>query len=303
MFAGQHAATVIQGSGRGEERVGYALIAPFYVFFLIFIILPIVMNFLFSFTRFDIHSLRFIGLTNYLNLFTDKFFLRSLRNTAVYTALTLGLTMSLGLFLATVLNHDTRLNRTYRVFIFLPYVTSMVAISMVWLWMFEPAAGIFNHVLHAAGLPKQNWLHDVRLALPCIIGVSVWKLLGYNMVIYLAGLQGIPDYLYEAATIDGAGVLAKFRYVTLPMLRPVTFFLFVTGLILNFNVFEQVLIMTNGGPLNSTTTVVHQVYVRAFNEFLLGYAAAMSFFVVLIIAVVTIVNFRYGSQGADLDVG
>jgi ABC-type sugar transport system permease subunit len=139
--------------------------------------------------------------------------------------------------------------------------------------------------------------------MPSIILMSIWKYLGYNMIIYLAGLQTIPGYLYEAATIDGASGVQKFFKITLPMLRPVTFFLFVTGLINNFNVFEQVIIMTQGGPQNSTTTLVHQIYTRAFYDFFMGYASAMAFVAVLIIAMITLVNFRYGNQGVDLDIG
>jgi ABC-type sugar transport system permease subunit len=261
------------------------------------------MNLGLSLTRFDIHSIRFIGLTNYKNLFTDKFFLIALRNTAIYTFFTLFFTMGLGLFFAVILNEQFIFQRVYRSAIFLPYVTSMVAISMVWLWMYEPASGVINHIMTILGLPKQNWLHDPALAMPCIIGMSVWKFLGYYMVIYLAGLQAIPAYLYEAATIDGANYLQKFRKITFPMLKPVTFFLFVTGLIMNFNVFEQVLIMTNGGPQNTTTTVVHQIYIRAFFQFLLGYGSALAFFIVIIIAIITMINFRYGSRGVDIGLG
>ena len=287
----------------GQDTIGYLLITPFYIFFFIFIIVPIIMNLLLSFTRFDIHSIEFIGLMNYQNLFTDKFFLKALLNTSIYTFFTLFLTMALGLLFAVVLNERIFFQKIFRTVIFLPYITSMVAISMVWLWMYEPAAGIINHFMTLLGLNKQNWLHDPALALPCIVIMSVWKFLGYYMVIYLAGLQAIPDYLYEAAIIDGASEVQKFRLITFPMLRPVTFFLFVTGLILNFNVFEQVLIMTNGGPQNATTTVVHQIYIRAFFQFLLGYGSALAFFVVVIIAVITTLNFKYGSKGIDVGIG
>ena len=178
----------------------------------------------------------------------------------------------------------------------------MVAISMVWLWMYEPAAGVINEAMKLIGLPKQDWLFDPRLALGGVVVMSVWKYIGYNMVIYLAGLQAIPTYLYDAAAIDGANVFQKFFKITWPMLRPVTFFLFVTGLIMNFNVFEQVLIMTDGGPQNTTTTIVHQIYIRAFSHFFLGYASAMAFVVVIIIALITMLNFKYGNQGVDVSV-
>jgi ABC-type sugar transport system permease subunit len=287
----------------GQDRIGYALIAPFYIFFTIFIVTPILMNLALSFTRFDLTHISFIGFKNYVYLIEDNFFFKALSNTAVYTFFTLIFTMGLSLIAAVFLNERIYLQKAYRTIFFLPHITSMAAVAMVWLWMYEPAQGAFNRVLTLVGIPKLNWLHDAKTALPSLIVMSVWKYLGYNMVIYLAGLQTIPEYLYEAATIDGANSVQKFLRITVPMLRPVTFFLFVTGLINNFNVFEQVIIMTDGGPLNSTTTIVHQVYIRAFYDFFMGYASAMAFVSVIIIGAITFFNFRLGSRGVDLEVG
>ena len=287
----------------GQDNIGYLLILPFYIFFFCFIILPILMNLGLSFARFDLRQIKFIGLKNYVNLFEDTFFLKALANTGIYTFFTLILTMALSLVAAVVLNQKIFLQKAYRTVLFLPHVISMVAASMVWIWMYEPSQGIFNIFLAGIGIPKLAFLHNAQWALFSIILMSVWKYLGYNMVIYLAGLQTIPAYLYEAATIDGATPTQQFSKITLPMLRPVTFFLFVTGLINNFNVFEQVIIMTQGGPQNSTTTIVHQVYIRAFFDFFMGYASAMAFVAVVIVALITLFNFKYGSQGVDLDVG
>ena len=287
----------------GQDNIGYVLISPFYIFFFFFIVLPILINIFLSFTRYDFRTINFVGLNNYFRLFKDQFFLSALRNTGIYTFFTLFITMGLSLIVAVILNEAFALQKVYRTFFFMPHVISMVAASMIWLWMFEPSQGAINDFLSNFGVKRIEWMYDVRYALPGLIIMGIWKNLGYNMVIYLAGLQTIPVYLYEAATIDGATPLQKFFKITLPMLAPVTFFLFVTGLIFNFNVFEQVLIMTNGGPLNSTTTIVHQVYTRAFFQFLMGYASAMAVFAVLIIAAITLANFRYGNQGVDLDVG
>lgn len=288
----------------GEDRIGYLLIAPFYLFFFFFIALPIVINIGLSFTNFDLRRISFVGLRNYRFLiFSDPFFHKALANTAIYTFFTLGLTMVLSLVLAVSLNRKLFLQKTYRTIFFLPHVTSMVAVSMIWLWMFEPSQGVFNRILVGFGLMKVAWLHEARFALPSIIVMSIWKFIGYYIVIYLAGLQTIPSQLYEAATIDGAGERQKFFRITVPMLRPITFFLLVTGMINNFNVFEQVLIMTQGGPLNATTTIVHQIYLRAFFDFLMGYGSAMAVVSVLIVAAVTLLNFRYGSQGMDTEIG
>jgi ABC-type sugar transport system permease subunit len=174
---------------------------------------------------------------------------------------------------------------------------------MIWLWIYEPALGLLNVVIGHAGIPRQKWLYDVRLALPSVVVMSVWKEVGYNMIVYLAGLQSIPGYLYEAATIDGAGEARRFVHVTWPMLRPITFFLLVTGLIANFNVFEQVQVLTGGGPMNSTTTVVHQIYDRAFSDFQMGYASAMAVTMLVVVALVTLANFRLGDRRVDTIAG
>ncbi len=281
------------------DRVGYVLIAPFYIFLAVFIVVPIVMNLYLSFTDYDFQRMSFVGWDNYEKLLHDSFFLISVKNTFVYTFFTLIFTMGLGLLFAEILNSKLFGVKWFRTSLFLPYVTSMVAVSMVWLWMYEPSHGVLNVLLDGLGLPKIKWLYDTRYALLSIVIMSVWKFIGYNMVIYLAGLQGIPKDLYESASVDGAGAFRQFWNITLPMLKPVTFFLVVTGLINNFNVFEQIQILTNGGPMNSTTTIVHQIYNRAFNEFQLGYAASMAIVLLGIIALITIANFKYGNQSYD----
>ncbi|UCF98538.1 MAG: sugar ABC transporter permease [Spirochaetaceae bacterium] len=294
--------TIHRGRRLTSEPVGYLLILPFYVFFFTFVVIPILINLLLSFTNFDLRSISFVGLKNYVALFTDKFFLDSLRNTGIYTFFTLIFTLVLSLLAAIFLNQRLIGKNIYRTCFFLPHVTSMVAVSMIWFWIYEPSHGILNKLLALFGIGGQNWLYDVTWALPSIIVMSVWKYMGYYMVIYLAGLQGIPVYLYEAAKIDGTNAIQRFINITLPMLRPVTFFLFVTGVINNFNVFEQVLILTNGGPMNSTTTVVHQIYIRAFTDFLMGYAAAQAFFVLIVVTLLTLLFFRHGSRAVDLEV-
>jgi len=285
-----------------HDNIGYVFILPFFLFFLLFIFTPIIINLTLSFTRFDLNRIRFIGLKNYLNLFQDKFFLQSLVNTGIYTFFTLLFTMTISLFLAVLLNQGLKGTWIFRTCSFLPHVISMVAASMVWFWMYQPTYGPINRFLATLGIPGQLWLNDAKLALPSIIIMSIWKRVGYFMVIYLAGLQTIPFYLYEAAAIDGATQWQQLRHITIPMLRPVTFFLFVTGMIFNFSVFEQINILTRGGPMNSTTTVVHQIYIRAFQDFVMGYAAAEAIFVLIIVALLTMVFFRYGSRGQDIEV-
>jgi ABC-type sugar transport system permease subunit len=286
-----------------QDNTGYWMIAPFYIFLLIFVVLPIIINIFFSFTNFNLRTFDFVGFKNYLRMFSDQSFIISMKNTIVYTFFTLVFTMILGLIAALMLNQKLMGLKFFRTCVYMPHITSMVAVSMIWLWMYDPSNGIFNQLISLIGIQSQQWLYDVNLSMGCIIFMSIWKSLGYFMLIYLAGLQSIPAYLYEAATVDGANAFKHFWYITLPMLRPVSFFLFVTGIINNFKVFEQVMILTNGGPMNSTTTIVHQIYNRGFIEFQMGYAAALSIVLLAVISAITLVNFKYGNQGQDLDMG
>jgi ABC-type sugar transport system permease subunit len=284
-----------------EDPIGYLLIAPFWLLTFCFVILPIIANIFLSFTNYNLARMDFIGLKNYLFMLQDEALWISLKNTLVFTLFTLPLNMGLGLMIAMFLKDKLCGLKFFRTSFYTPYVTSMVAASMIWLWMLEPSGGLFTRVMQSLGFSGQKWLYESGTALGTIVVVSIWKAVGYYMVVYLAGLQAIPKYLYEAATIDGASVWKRFWNVTFPMLNPITFFLFVTGFINNFRVFEQVLIMTNGGPANATTTIVHQIYNRAFNEMALGYGAAEAVLLLMIVVVITSLNFKYGNQGADLE--
>lgn len=279
-----------------EDRFGYLLIAPFYFFLLVFVLIPILINVYLSFTNYDLTHADWIGLKNYINLIGDSFFHVALKNTFIYTFFTLLFTMGIGLLFALLLNRKLMGLSFLRTGFFMPHITSMVAVSMIWLWIYEPSNGLANSFLDLLGFKKIQWLYNESWAMPSVVFMSVWKYVGYNMVIYLAGLQSIPRDMYEASSVDGAGPVRQFFRITVPMLTPVTFFLFITGLIHNFNVFEQIQILTNGGPMNSTTTLVHQIYNRAFTDFQMGYAAALSVVLLVIVAFITIVNFKYGSQ-------
>ena len=247
------------------------------------------------FTRSD-----FVGIANFVRLFGDVVFLKALQNTAVYSLGTIIPQIVLALLLANSLNQGIPGRKTFRLAFYLPYVVSMVSVSMLWLWIYEPATGVLNQTMKSLGLPAMRWLYDQDLALTSLIVMGVWKMTGYNMVIYLAGLQQIPVHLYEAADIDGASALSKFVRITVPLVQPTTFFLFVINTIQSFSVFEQVNIMTEGGPNNATTTIVHQLYTRGFEEFQMSYASSMGVFLLGLIFVLTVLNFRYGRQGYDL---
>ena len=290
--------------GVTTDRCAYWFIAPSYIFFLLFVLFPIVVNVGLSFTDFNLKTISFTGIKNYIALFHDGLFWKSVQNTFIYVVFTVFMTLILGFVLALALNSAALWGtRFFRGFIYLPYVTSMVSMSMVWLWLYDPTNGVFNVILEALGFEARQWLYDEKLALGAMIVMGVWKGVGYYMTLYLAGLNNIPSYLYEAASIDGAGYLQKVFRITIPMLRPVTFFIVITGVINAFNVFEQVNVMTGGGPMNATTTIVHQIYTRAFTEYRMGYGAAEAVFLLLIILIFTLLNFRYGNQGQDLDIG
>jgi multiple sugar transport system permease protein len=272
---------------------GYLFIAPAMLIFFVFTLLPVAYALYLSFTNYDVFTrLDWIGAANYQDVFDDEFFWRALFNTTTYTAWTIPLSMGTGLGLALLLNQKLRGLGVYRTIYYVPVVTSMVAVAMIWIQLFDPLYGVISNALEGVGIKGIDWLGDPNLAMPSVIVVSVWKVIGWNMLIYLAGLQGIPEYLKEAAAIDGANRWQSFFRVTLPLLQPTTFFIFVTSLIGAFQVFDQVYVMTGGGPANATTTLVHQIYNAAFKALDMGYAAAMSFVLFVIILVVSLISLR-----------
>lgn len=291
-------------SALNYDKCGYLFITPFYIFFFFFVFTPIVINIALSFTNFNLKSINFVGFYNYVKLLNDSLFFISLKNTFIYVLFTVFFTMVLGLVFAIALtNTAIKGIKFFRSLYYLPYVTSMVSISMVWLWLYEPSSGLFNKIISLMGQEPKKWLYDSTYALGAIIVMGIWKGMGYYMTLYIAGLNNIPGYLYEAARVDGANGFQRFLHITMPMLKPVTFFILITGTINAFNVFEQVNVMTSGGPMNSTTTIVHQIYTRAFTEYQMGYGAAQAVVLLLVILVFTLINFKYGNQGQDLDIG
>lgn len=286
-----------------QDRCAYVMIFPAYFIFTVFILIPIGVVIYYSVTNFNLYSPpEFVGFRNYMNLFTDEDFLMGVGNTLTYTVLTLFPQLALGLLVAVLLYRKSRLIPLFRTAFYLPNVMSMVCMSMVWLWIYDPTYGLLNAILKQFGFSIKQWLGDPDMAMGCVVVMSIWKSCGYSMVIFLSGLTSVPDSLYEAASLDGAGAIRKFLSITWPMLRPTTFFLLVTGIVNSFSVFEQINIMTGGGPLDRTTTVVHQIYRRAFLEFKMGYAGAMSVMLLLFSILVTILVFKFGSGGQDVDV-
>ena len=243
---------------------------------------------------------RWIGMKNYVNLFTaEPRFAPAVRNTVVFAFGTVPSGVITSLLLAVLINRQIRMIYFYRAMFYMPVVSSFVSVSLIWLWMYEPNFGLLNSIFETVGLPRSKWLRGPETALFAIILMSVWKNMGLNMVIYLAGLQGIPPHLYEAAEIDGAGRRAQLFRITLPLLAPTTFFVVIVYFIGALQVFVQVFIMACpnaqvvcGGPLDSTVSVVMLIYLEAFANLQMGFAAAMSFLLFLVIGIITLLNAR-----------
>lgn len=291
--------TVGLGTRLRPHLVGWAFSFPFVLIFAVFMAIPIVASLLLSFTSFGLADIQnpigasFIGADNYAQLAQDRKFLASMGNTAYFVLAGVPLTLAVALLAAIALNQQIiRFRTLFRVGYYLPVVTSIVAIAVVWRYLLDPDRGIINLALASAGIHGPNWLSDPILAMPSIIVMAVWRNLGFAMVIFLAGLQTIPTSLYEAARIDGAGRWAEFRHVTLPGLRPTLLFVLVTSTIGYLQLFEEPFVMTQGGPLDKTLSIAMYTYQQGFRFFHQGYAAAISYVLFVIVAVVAIVQFR-----------
>lgn len=273
---------------RQERLWGYIFLIPFFVGFIFFIIGPVVVALGLSMTQWDlIGTPKFISITNYQNLFRDNLFWIALKNTLYYTFLSLPITIALSLILALLMNRKLIGIKWFRSVYFLPVTISIVAVSLLWAWMYSPDFGIINYILSRLGLPQPGWIAETSWAMPSVVIMSVWRSLGFNIIILLAGLQNIDRNLYEAAAIDGAGPWLQFKSITIPMLSSVLFFIIVIGLINSFQVFEQTYIMTQGGPGYSTFTLVYYIFQAGFQFLRMGYASAMSFVLFIIIFVIT----------------
>jgi multiple sugar transport system permease protein len=292
------------------------LLFPALVILLIFKVFPIIYAFRLSFYDWGIAGERgFVGLQNYIFLLKDPFFWQSLVNTIYYTIFAVPLNIVIALVIASLLNRGIRALGVFRTIYFIPVVTSIVAVSVVWKWLYDPTRGLFNYFLSIVGINPLRWLEEPRgiielitgrdlpyllqgpsLALFSLVLMSVWKTLGYNIVIFLAGLKGIPDVYYEAAKIDGAGVLSTFKNVTIPLLSPTTFYVLIMTTIVSFQVFAPVWTMTGpppGGPLGTTSVIVYYLYQKGFEEYQVGYGSAIAFAFFIMILSITLFQKLY----------
>jgi multiple sugar transport system permease protein len=275
-----------------EAVTAWLFLSPSLIGFVIFTVGPVIAAAVISVLKWNLFSSpTFAGLHNFEQLGPDPTFWSAFGNTAYFTFASVPLTLLVSLGLALLLNQGLRRVAAFRSLLLLPYATITVAVAFVWVWLYIPHDGLVNTVLGWFGIDGPAWLVSDSWAMPALIIMSVWKSFGFGMVIFLAGLQAIPQQLYEAATVDGASPWQRFRNVTLPLLSPSTFFVVVTSVIGSFQVFDQALVMTNGGPGSHTTTLVMYIYQTGFQNYDEGYAAAQSLVLFAFIALITASQF------------
>jgi ABC-type sugar transport system permease subunit len=270
------------------------------ILFGIFLAFPILASFVLSFTSFGLRDLTnpvgasLVGLKNYIDLFADSKFWTALFNTFYFVVVGVPLTLAFGLLIATALSRGvSRFRTAFRVGYYLPVITSIVAIAVVWRFLLNPDVGLINMLLSGLGITGPAWLADPVFAMPSIIAMAVWRNLGFAMIVFLAGLQAIPSSLYEAAAIDGAGRWQGFRYVTIPMLRPTILFMTVITTIGYLQLFEEPFVMTGGGPLDATLSVTMYMYQRGFTDWDQGAASAIAYVLFVIVAIIAFLQFKF----------
>lgn len=287
--------------GRYQAIMACLFVSPAMILFAVFVLLPAVMALYLSFTDYDIlTSPEWIGLNNYERLRHDRLFLTSVGNILEYTAFFVPLMIVSSLSLAIALNRKRPGMVVFRMVYYLPVITSPVAASVVWRWILNRQYGLLNELLGYVGIEGPAWLSQTDTAMAAIILVTLWQGIGSSMVVYLAGLQGIPRHLYEAAMLDGANGWQCFLHVTWPSLRATTFFITTMALISSFQLFDQAYVLTKGGPGHATRTPVYHIYEMGFNRLRMGYASALSLVLFLIILAVTLVNLRLNREQSML---
>jgi multiple sugar transport system permease protein len=293
---GMKAARTIEGTA---ARAAWFFLLPALALIGVFFFLPVAASLLLSVTDFDLYAVgdlanaRLVGLRNYTSLFDNPLFWTALKNTFYFALVGGPLTVAASLGAALLVSAKlVRFKTFFRTIYFVPFVTTLVAVAIVWRYLYHPQYGLLNYALSAFGVAPINWLGDPRWAMPAIIGLAIWKNFGYNMLIFIAGLQAIPDELFEAAEIDGAGGLRRFWHVTLPMLTPTFFFVGVVTMIGYFQLFSEPYVMTSGGPLRSTTSLVLFMYEEGFRWWRMGVAAAIAFVLFIIILVWSLLQLR-----------
>ena len=282
---------------RKDFFTGMGFILPSLLGFLIFTFIPVVISLCLSFTSWNfmegIEGIKFNGLANYIRLFSDEWFLNSYKNNIIFTAVTVPVLIALGLVMATIINKYIYGGGVVRTMIFIPYIASVVAVCTVWMVLLQPSYGPVNEFFRSIGIANPpGWLADFKWSLPSIMIIYVWQQVGYYSIVFLAGLKGLPEDVYEAAKVDGASSIRQFFSLTVPLISPTTFFLTIMGIIGSFKVFDQISVLTQGGPGSSSSVMAYYVYRTAFDYFEMGYANTLAWALFVLVFIVTLVQWE-----------
>ena len=282
---------------RKDFFTGMGFILPSLLGFLIFTFIPVVNSLCLSFTSWNfmegIEGIKFNGLANYIRLFSDEWFLNSYKNNIIFTAVTVPVLIALGLVMATIINKYIYGGGVVRTMIFIPYIASVVAVCTVWMVLLQPSYGPVNEFFRSIGIANPpGWLADFKWSLPSIMIIYVWQQVGYYSIVFLAGLKGLPEDVYEAAKVDGASSIRQFFSLTVPLISPTTFFLTIMGIIGSFKVFDQISVLTQGGPGSSSSVMAYYVYRTAFDYFEMGYANTLAWALFVLVFIVTLVQWK-----------
>ena len=282
---------------RKDFFTGMGFILPSLLGFLIFTFIPVVISLCLSFTSWNfmegIEGIKFNGLANYIRLFSDEWFLNSYKNNIIFTAVTVPVLIALGLVMATIINKYIYGGGVVRTMIFIPYIASVVAVCTVWMVLLQPSYGPVNEFFRSIGIANPpGWLADFKWSLPSIMIIYVWQQVGYYSIVFLAGLKGLPEDVYEAAKVDGASSIRQDFSLTVPLISPTTFFLTIMGIIGSFKVFDQISVLTQGGPGSSSSVMAYYVYRTAFDYFEMGYANTLAWALFVLVFIVTLVQWK-----------
>jgi multiple sugar transport system permease protein len=280
-----------------DNLVAYLFLLPALIGFIVFIIIPFLSSLILSFTEWNfvsgVSGIKFIGLNNFKDLIHDPWFKTAFTNNMLFAFTVVPISLVLGLVLAAVIQRYVYVSNLIKIMIFMPYISSVVAIAIVWMVMLQPTYGPINQFLVSIGITNPpKWIADIKWAMPTLILISIWQGIGYYVIIYIGGLNSIPKDVYESADIDGAGFWSKFFRISVPLVSPSTFFLAITGIIASFKVFDLISVLTDGGPGTSTTVIAYYMYKTAFNYHKMGYASAMAAVIFVVIFIITILQWR-----------
>ena len=282
---------------RKEFLVGMGFILPSLCGFLIFTLIPVIISLFLSFTKWNFMegwgAIKFTGLSNYIRLFSDEWFINSYKNNIIFTAVTVPVLIALGMVMANIINKHIWGGGAVRTMIFIPYIASVVAVCAVWMVLLQPSYGPVNQFLRLLGVENPpGWLADFKWSLPSIMIIYIWQQVGYYSIVFLSGLKGIPEDVYEAARVDGASSIRQFFSITIPLISPTTFFLTIMGIIGSFKVFDQISVLTQGGPGSSSSVMAYYVYRTAFEYFDMGYANTLAWALFVLVFVVTLIQWK-----------